>query len=382
MSLKRTINLKELLEKKSFFLFGPRSTGKSTLIREQLAGLSLNINLLDGETFLRLSANPSLLREIVSQQDAKNKIISIDEIQKVPLILDQVHQLIEEEKIRFLLTGSSARKLKSGAANLLGGRAWEAHLFPLTWHEIIDFDLDQYLRYGGLPHVWLSQEPVEELSSYISTYLYEEIQAEGLVRKIPQFSRFLRTAALTNSKIINFSQVASDSGVASSTVREYYSILNDTLIGFQIEPWQDSKKRKAIQTSKFYFFDTGVTHTLAGTKNLDRNSNLWGESFEQFIGMELRAFLSYTRTHIRLQFWRTTSGDEVDFIIEDALAVEVKSTTKVTSSDLKGLKAISQEGVFKHLVCVSNDPIDRQAGNIACLHWNTFLKKLWAKEFS
>jgi predicted AAA+ superfamily ATPase len=310
-----------------------------------------------------------------------HKIIAIDEIQKIPALLDQVHRMIENNQAKFLLTGSSARKLRAGAANLLAGRAWEAQLMPLTFSEIKDFDLDRYLRFGGLPHVWLSNDQEEELSAYVHTYLLEEIQAEGLVRKIPQFSRFLKVAALTNAKLMNYSEIASDTGIPASTIREYYSILSDTLVGFLVEPWQGSKKRKAIQTAKFYFFDTGVTHTLSGTKSLERNSNLWGESFEHFIAMELRAFLSYQRIKIKLEFWRSVNGQEVDFVIDEILAVEVKSTQKVTNSDLKGLKTLAEENKFKQLICVSNDKLDRENDGIQILNWQTFLKRLWSGEY-
>ncbi len=381
MRIPRTLNLQKLLDKKSFFLFGPRSTGKSTLIKEQLSGSAQLIDLLDGQTFLRLSSDPSLLEEMAARSIRDHKIIAIDEIQKIPTLLDQVHRMIENNHARFLLTGSSARKLRAGAANLLAGRAWEAQLMPLTFFEINDFDLDRYLRYGGLPQVWLSHDQEEELSAYVHTYLQEEIQAEGLVRKIPQFARFLKVAALTNAKLMNYSEIASDTGIPASTIREYYSILSDTLVGFLVEPWQGSKKRKAIQTAKFYFFDTGVTHALSGTKILERNSNLWGESFEHFIGMELRAFISYQRIKSKLEFWRSVNGQEVNFVVEEILAVEVKETQKVTKADLKGLKALAEENKFKHLICVSNDKFDREIDGIQILNWQTFLNRLWRGEY-
>ncbi len=381
MGIPRELNLLTLLEKKSFFLFGPRSTGKSTLIREQLSDRVQVIDLLDGQTYLRLSSDPSLLEDMTARTIRDHKIIAIDEIQKIPSLLDQVHRMIENNHAKFLLTGSSARKLRAGAANLLAGRAWEAQLMPLTFSEIKDFDLERYLRFGGLPHVWLSKDQDEELSAYVHTYLQEEIQAEGIVRKIPQFARFLKVAALTNAKLLNYSEMASDTGIPASTIREYYSILSDTLVGFVVEPWQGSKKRKAIQTAKFYLFDTGVTHALSGTRSLDRNSNLWGESFEHFIAMELRAFLSYRRIKAKLEFWRSVNGQEVDFVIEDSLAVEVKATQKITNSDLKGLKALADENKFKQLVCVSNDKFDRENNSIQVLHWQTFLTRLWDGEY-
>lgn len=373
----RILNIAKLLTKKSFFLFGPRSTGKSTLAMRQLGSNQVYIDLLDGATLLRYAADPSHLEAVLEHDKHSDKIVVIDEIQKVPALLDQVHRLIEKHQRRFLLTGSSARKLRAGAANLLGGRAWEANLFPLVYPEIPEFDLDRMLRYGGLPQVWLSDEPEEELSAYAQTYLTEEIQAEGFVRKIPQFARFLKVAALSNGNLINFAAIGSDAAVSASTVREYFSILNDTLVGFTVEPWVHSRKRKAIQTAKFYFFDTGVTHTLAGTESLDRNSDLYGKSFEQWIGMELRAYTSYRRLRKPLCYWRSVNGQEVDFLVGESLAVEVKSAARVQRRDLAGLLALGEERIFKNLVLVSQDRSDHETLGIRCLHWKTFLRELW-----
>ncbi len=377
MELKRLLNLAELLEKKSFFLLGPRSTGKTYLIRQQLREKALILDLLRTELFLRLNESPSELEGIIFSQPRDTRIVVLDEIQKIPELLDEVQRLIEEKHLQFLLTGSSARKLKKGRANLLGGRAWTAHLYPLCWAEMPQFNLDRYLRYGGLPHVVTSSNPEEELDAYVQVYLKEEILAEGLIRKIPPFSRFLKTAALSNGTQLNFTQIGNDCGVSPSTVREYYAILEDTLIGFLLEPWTASKKRKAIQTAKFYFFDTGVTHTIAGTKTIDRNSNIYGNSFEQFIGMELRAYLDYRRIKEPLSFWRTTHDFEVDYLVGDRVAIEVKATKKVTGRDLKGLLALQEEGIFKNFYLVSHDRIESKKENLHLLHWETFLDKLW-----
>lgn len=386
MKFQRILNLPELLKKKSFFLFGPRGTGKTYLIRQQLAGQALILDLLKGELFLRLSSNPSDLESMIQSQEG-NKIVVIDEIQKIPALLDEVHRLIEEKHICFLLTGSSARKLKRGEANLLAGRAWNAQLFPLCWAELKgnspegnvpkDFELNRYLRYGGLPSVVSSDHPDEELDAYVQTYLKEEILAEGLIRKIPPFSRFLQVAALSNGQQLNLTEIGSDCQVPPSTVREYYSILEDTLAGFFLEPWTRSKKRKASLTAKFYFFDPGVTHTLAGTKLLERNSNLYGASFEQFIGMELRAYLSYRRLKEPLAFWRTLNGQEVDFLIGDHTAIEVKATRRVSPRDWKGLHTLQEEKVFKKFYLVSQDRIETRQSGMTAIYWENFLKKLW-----
>jgi predicted AAA+ superfamily ATPase len=377
---RRILALPELLRKKSFFLFGPRATGKTYLIRSQLADRALVIDLLRSDLYLRLAANPSLLEALVGDRRGASALIVVDEVQRLPPLLDEVHHLIESRGLRFLLTGSSARKLKRGQANLLAGRAWTARLHPLTWAELPGFDLPRYLRWGGLPPVVLSDEPAEELGAYVRTYLQEEIQAEGLVRRLPQFSRFLTTAALTNGQMLNFAEIASDAGVPASTVREYYFLLEDTLVGFLLPAWTKSKRRKAISTAKFYFFDTGVTHALAGTETLDRNSNLYGKSFEQWVGMELRAYLDYRRRHDGLSYWRSVHQHEVDFIVGDHTAIEVKATRKVTERDFRGLAAIAEERTFRRLLFVSDDGLEARHGPIRCLHWRTFAEQLWSDE--
>lgn len=377
---KRILRLPELLKKKSFFLFGPRSTGKTTLIRDQLGDSVEVVNLLESDQYLRLSARPSLLGEMVAH--SRKKIVIIDEVQRVPELLNEVHHLIESKSVKFLLTGSSARKLKSGHSNLLAGRAWTANLFPLVYPELKgSFDLDRILRYGSLPQVYGSKYPAEELKAYVRTYLYEEIQAEGLVRKIPQFSRFLQTAALANGQLLNFAQLSSDCGVPASTLKEHFQILQDTLVGFYLPPWRKGKKRKSIGTAKFYFFDNGVTHALSGTQTIERNSDLFGKSLEQWLMNEVRAYLSYRRRDEEMTFWRSTHGDEVDLIIGDDTAIEIKSTNKVNARDLSGLLKLKEEGRFKRLLVVSQDKIEgRNSEGIERLHLLSFLEKLWADQ--
>lgn len=229
-----------------------------------------------------------------------------------------------------MLTGSSARKLKSGGANLLAGRALRRELFPLTWKELKQFDLNRYLKYGGLPMSYFSNEPEDYLDAYVNTYLKEEIQAEGLVKKIPAFSQFLQLASLTSGELLNFTSISNETGVSSKTIKEYYSILEDTLVGFMVEPWTKSIQRKPIQTAKFYFFDTGIKNTLTKTRDLNEKTDLWGKSFEHFIAMELRAYISYElKNKFSLQFWRSTSQFEVDFVIDNQVAIEVKATKKL-----------------------------------------------------
>ena len=381
MELQRILNLPNLLSRKSFFLFGPRATGKSTLIKQQLSASATVIDLLDSRLYLRLLNSPHDLESII-HSDNKSGIVVIDEIQRVPELLNEVHRLIENKKLTFLLTGSSARKLRRGKANLLAGRVWEARLFPLTWKEIPDFNLERFLRYGGLPPVYLSKYPDEELDAYVNTYLKEEIMAEGLIRKLPPFSRFLHAAALLNGEMINFSKLANDCQVPPSTVTEYVGLLEDTLVGFLLPAWTESTKRKAISTGKFYFFDPGITHTLAGTQTLDRNSDLYGKSFEQFIGMEIRAYLSYKRRKLQFSYWRSTHGYEVDFLVGRETAVEVKASQKISQRDFKGLKALEEEKIFKNYILVSQDPINTRDNNFQALYWKKFLDNLWAGKFA
>ncbi len=375
MNVKRVLNLPDLLRQKSFFLLGPRATGKSTLVRLQLTGSATIIDLLDSRIFLKLSGAPYELESLIDAN--QNKIVVIDEIQRIPELLNEVHRLIESRKIRFLLTGSSARKLRKGKANLLAGRVWQARMFPLTWREIPDFSLERYLRFGGLPAVYLSDYPEEELDAYVNTYLKEEILAEGLVRRLPAFTRFLQTAALASGEIINFTKLANDCQVPPSTVTEHVGLLEDTLVGFLLPAWTESRKRKAIKSGKFYFFDPGVTHMLARTETIDRNSHLYGKSFEQFIGIEIRAFLSYRRKKLPLAYWRSTHGFEVDFLIGRKIAIEVKAARRMTGNDFKGLKAINEEGVFEKFILVSQDRINTRDGNFLALHWEQFLSDLW-----
>ena len=378
MYLKRILNLNKLIEKKSYFLFGPRSTGKSSLIAHQLNHQATMINLLRTEVFLLLENRPWELENLIDAQ--KNSVVVIDEIQKVPMLLNEVHRLIEERQITFLLTGSSAKKLRQRGVNLLAGRAWLAELFPLTYPEIPDFDLDKYLLYGGLPQVVTSPDPVEALDAYVSTYLREEIQAEALIRKIRNFAMFLQHAALTNSQLINFSKLSNDTGIPASTIREYYKILEDTLVGFLIPPWTKTIKRKSISSAKFYFFDIGVRHAIIGTKHIDRNSDIFGQSFEHFIALELRAYLSYKRKKLTLSFWRTTDKHEVDFIIGDSVAIEVKSSDRIVSKHLKGLKTLQDEGVCSQYYCVCFDKTHRSDDGVEIIHWQDFLSKLWRGE--
>ncbi len=376
MLLARQLDLTQLIEKKSFFLFGSRAVGKSTLLKQQFDDSIPCFNLLRSELYLRLMEKPFDLESMILSH-GKPDIVIIDEVQRIPILLNEVHRLIEDEKIRFILTGSSARSLRRHHVNLLAGRAWEANLFPLTFAEIPDFNLNHYLRFGGLPAVYLSESPDEELRAYTNTYLKEEIQAEAIVRRISAFSRFLQVAALTSGQILNFSSLSSDTGIPVSTVREYYKILEDTFIGFLVPAWTKTIKRKPKNTAKFYYFDIGVRNQLAGITTLPIQSDLYGQAFEHFIALELRAYLSYRRHHLPIQYWQSKHHIEVDFIIGDDLAIEVKTTNKVSDKHFRGLKLLAEENICQRYILISHDSISRKVGNIEIMPWQTFLKNLW-----
>ena len=269
---------------------GPRLTGKTSLIKHQLGEAVFMVDLLRSDMLAFLTHSPWELESLINQRKPNQKWVVIDEIQKLPLLLNEVHRLIEDKGITFLLTGSSARKLRQSNVNLLGGRAWQAELFPLIKREIPNFSLSRYLVTGGLPSVYLSEYPQEELAAYAQMYLTQEVYAESLVRKIQPFTKFLRTAAIMSGKLLNYTEVGSDAGVSPSTIREHYHILEDTLVGKIIEPWAKSVKRKAVSTAKFYFFDVGVRNHFAQISTLNPGTDPFGQAFEHFIFQELRAY--------------------------------------------------------------------------------------------
>ncbi len=370
----RKLNMLELLKKKSFMLFGARSTGKTTLIESQLHGARV-YDLLDDETFKMLLKRPKIIEE--EALDAKQLIV-IDEIQKLPKLLDEVQRLIQKKNLRFLLTGSSARKLKHGGANLLAGRAWLAGLFPLSFSEIESFDLLTYLNTGGLPHIYGNSEALEELNAYVNVYLREEIQAESLVRQLGAFSEFLDMVALSNGQEINYASFASDCQISPSTLKNYFQILEDTLIGLKLPAYTKTKKRKAITRSKHYLFDIGVTRALAKRGEIVAYSELFGAAFEHFIVLEVRAYLSYNRLDKGMYYWRSLSQMEVDLIIEDEIALEIKSSGLVSEKHFKGLRALQEEKIHKRFIVVSTDSVKRiVAGGIEVYPWQLFLQELW-----
>lgn len=377
----RCLDLETPVHRKSLFLFGPRQTGKTFHLRKTFPD-SPYYDLLQSKTFLRLSQRPHLLREELLAEKTRNQPVIIDEIQKLPILLDEVHALIEEKKLKFILTGSSARKLRRGGGNLLGGRASTFHLFPLVSCEIPRFDLVRLLNWGGLPSVYQSDDPESDLADYVGNYLKEEIQAEGLTRSIENFSRFLQVASLYNAELINFANIGNDAQVPARTVAEYFSILEDTLIGHVVEPYTRTKKRKAVATAKFYFFDCGVCNSLAGRRGIRPKTELFGKSFEHFIFTELRAYLAYQRDRRPLTFWRSqVAGYEVDFLMGDEVAIEAKGTELVSERHLTGMRALAEELPLKRRIVVSMDEKPRRLGPIDILPIKLFLQQLWAGEF-
>jgi len=371
---KRILSLPTLMEASSHFLFGPRSTGKTYLIRKQLPDVKV-YDLLDSDVFSRLARRPKILGEELTAAD---KVVVIDEIQKLPVLLDEVHRLIETKGTRFLLTGSSARKLRRGGSNLLGGRARQAHLYPLCFPEIPQFDLVTYLNRGGIPRILPLKDYEDELRGYADLYLREEITAEALVRNIGQFARFLDVMALQNGEELNFENMASDCGVPARTLHNYAQILEETLIGFPVHSFRATKKRKAITRSKFFLFDVGVVNILAQRGEIKPHSELFGKCFEHFMFLELRAYLGYRRKPHPLQYWRSTSGFEVDCVIGDRLAIEFKSGDMVSERHLRGLRALREEGLVKNYAVVSLDPQKRIVDGITIYPWREFLTALWA----
>ena len=373
-NIKRLVDLNDLLAKKSYFLFGPRQTGKSFLINHSLKGAKV-YDLLDTSIYMAFSRNPGRIAEELTPED---RIVVIDEIQRLPELLNEVHRLIEKHRIRFLLTGSSARKLRRKGVNLLGGRARTIYLHPLTYKELGKrFDLFRAIKRGLLAPIYFSDDPRADLEAYAGSYLQQEIVAEGLTRNIPAFSRFLRVATLCNGTIVNFTNVSNDAQVARTTVYEYFEVLKDTLVLHELPAWRKSKKRKP---SKYYFFDVGVVAALQ-ERNFQRGTPEFGVAFETYLMHELISFRDYVSGD-KLSYWRSTSGFEVDFILGDHTAIEVKAKENISSRELKSLRAIAEEKKLKRYLCVSLEPRTRKIGNVTVLPYNKFLDALWNGEYT
>ena len=374
--IERLPDLKGWLGKKSHFLFGPRQTGKTFLVRHVLPEARV-YDLLDSSVYLALSQRPGRLAEELSPRE---RLVVIDEVQRLPELLHEVHRLIETRGIRFLLTGSSARRLRRGGVNLLGGRARTRHLHPLTSRELGErFDLSRAIERGLLPSIYFSDDPAADLEAYAGTYLKEEIVAEGATRNVPAFSRFLRVAALCNATLVNFTKVANDAQVPRTTVYEYIDILKDTLVLHEVPAWRLSKKRKPLVSSKYYFFDVGVVSALQGRLVKPRTPE-FGPAFETWLLHELIAWRDYVSGE-PVAYWRSTSGFEVDFILGDHTAIEVKASENVSPQDLKSLRALAEEKKLKRYLCVSLEPRRRQVGGVIVLPYRQFLEALWGGQY-
>ena len=375
---RRVLDLRARVEHRSLFLFGPRQTGKSTLVHHAFPEAAF-YDLLEADTFHQLSTHPEHLRQTL---EPGRRIVVIDEIQKCPALLDEVHLLIERNpSLRFVLTGSSARKLKRGGANLLAGRARVVRLHPLVSAEIDGDRLLDRINHGGLPAFLDAAEPRQDLRAYVGTYLQEEIQAEGLTRSIGNFGRFLDVAGLTNGEQVNFAAVASDAGLAPSTVREHYRILEDTLVGEQLPAFRRTRSRKPVSTAKFYFFDIGVANTLRRTGTIEHGSDAYGRALEHLVFLEIRAWLDYRRRDDPLTYWRSRSQLEVDFVIGDAVAVEVKAKPRVSTRDYKGLLALAEEIPLRRKLVVCHEPRRRREDHgVEIVPVQEFMDALWAGE--
>ncbi len=391
----RKIDIRSNVGEMSVLLLGPRQTGKTTLVVEQLGKNVHMIDLLNPEVFRDLQKQPSLLIELVAAIDAGAEttdklIFCIDEVQKIPELLNVVHSIIEKnKKIRFLLTGSSARKLKTSGTNLLGGRAYPMYMHPVTSVECEaagdnkNYTLKNLIQYGGLPSVLNSSSPLRRLKAYVGIYLQEEIKAEAYVRNLNDFSKFLDVAALTNTEQLDYEGVASDVQISSRTVASYYQILQDTLVGYLLEPYRKTKTRKAVAKPKFYFFDVGVANYLTGREHLAEGTPEYGKAVEHFIFTELIAYKDYLEKDCKLYYWRSTSKFEVDFLIQtkknEFIAIAVKATKKIDNHDLKGIRAIEDDLTLsrKIIVCLEASARKTEDGfEILPLAW--FCKQLWA----
>ena len=375
----RHLNLERLLARRSVLLFGPRQTGKSTYVQRQLSGtVALSFSLLDQGLLTAVLADPTRIRREIEARDLRGAVVCIDEIQKCPALMDEVHLMIEERGLRFLLTGSSARALRRKGVNLLGGRGSDRVMHPLSWCELGGrFSLDRALNHGLLPPHYLSDEPDEGLASYVDRYLTEEIAAEGLARNLPRFARFLQTASTTNGQMLNYSNVARDAGVPRQTVMQWYDVLRDTLIACELPAWPRTVRRKAVETAKFYFFDTGVVRALRRLGRVVEGSADFGEFFEHYVFLELRAWIDYRQPRTPLAWWRSRSGYEVDFILDDRVAIEAQAARRVQQKHLRGLRALGEERLVERSIVVCREERPRVEQGVEIWPLEFFLAALW-----
>lgn len=379
-NIKRVLNI-DLPPKQSAFLWGPRKTGKSTYLKSKFPN-SIVYDFLQTDLFFELSKKPSLFREqlLAKSESSLNQPVILDEVQKIPQILDEVHWLIENKGICFLLCGSSARKLKRGRANLLGGRAWRYEMFPFVSAELQNWNLLRMLNCGLIPDHYLSENYKKALKAYTQDYLKEEIFSEGLIRNIPAFSRFFDAMCYSHGELTNFSNIARECGVDSKTVKEYYQILADTLMGKFVEPFKRRQNRRIIsRAAKFYLFDVGVAGAITKRHIEEERGELFGKAFEHFLLMEIMAYNSYKDLDFEINFWRTKSGLEVDFILGGGeVAIEIKGGTVISKRDLYPLKIFIEEYSPRKAIVISNEKAARVDDDITIMPYENFLRELWS----
>jgi predicted AAA+ superfamily ATPase len=366
-------------ENESVFLWGARQTGKSTLLRTTFPGV-MYMDLLLTTEYKKYLSQPELMREtILANPDIKTVII--DEIPLLPILLNEVHWLIENVGVRFIMSGSSPRKILRAGVNLLGGRALRYELYPLVSSEIPNFDLLKALNNGLLPRHYNAGNANKMLSAYIGSYLRDEIIAEARIRDVPAFSRFLEIAALTDGEMVNYSNIATETGVAVSTIKTYFQILEDTLLGRYLPSFQKKPKRRVIAAPKFYLFDIGVVNNLLNRRKIDFGNEIFGKAFEHFIYQEIYAHSRYSDLNYQVSYWRTASQLEIDFVLGDhEVAIEVKSTTLANSRHIKGLQAFAEEYTVKQSILVTHDENPRLMSGVMVYPWKIFLEKLWGGE--
>ena len=379
MSYHRSLTI-DLPPGQSAFLWGARQTGKSTYLRARFPD-SVHIDLLDFDVMLSLSARPSRLGEkLESSPASRARPVIIDEIQKVPGLLDEVHRLIESRGMSFVLCGSSARKIRRAGVNLLGGRAWRFEMYPLTWAEVPDFDLTRAMNDGLLPGIYGKPHARRSLTAYVRDYLVHEIAGEALTRNTAAFARFFEALKFCHGELLNYTAIARDCGVSAKTVRTYFEILRDTLVGYLVYPFHRRAGRQSISSApKFYLFDVGVAGQVCGRRIAHAAGAEFGRAFERFILLEIVAFRSYRERDFPIEFWRTKTGLEVDFVLGGGeVAVEVKS--RVRSRDLRPMRAFREEFRPRRAIIVTAENDRRRVDGIDVIPYGRFLERLHAGE--
>lgn len=380
--LKREFNLTELLKNRSLFFLGPRQMGKTKYIENELE----NENIVASFTFLKratlssFSENPSYLLDYISVLDTDEGIIILDEVQEFPEVLSDVHHIIEHSNYKFLLTGSSARKIKRKGGNMLGGRASTFNIHPFVWPEIkhLNKTLEDIFTSGLIPSICLSDDPETMFRDYIENYLRTEIEDEALVRNLRNYRLFLQMAASENTNLLNYSNIASKSTVKVDTIRGWYQILEDTVIGYFLPPFKKSNKRVSVAASKFYLFDVGLARAISGKNVPNEHNSDFGQFLETYIFQELKAYIDYKRLNDEITFWRTREGHEVDFIVENKVAIEVKATKRPENKDFKGLRLFNEEFTNEKRFIITTDSLKWKTDDgIICIPWNRFLDELW-----